>query len=356
MNYPCESCGANVEYAPGAMALRCPYCGHEQHLAAPTRQIREHAYADYAGLPPKPVATVAAHVLVCQKCGARTETNALSERCQFCSAPLVADTSAVDQIAPEAVLPFQLDHGGVRDVLGKWTSSRWFAPSALKKVTEAESLQGTYLPHWTFDAQTTSDYAGQRGDYYYTTETYTETNSNGETETRTRQVRHTRWSPASGRVERAFDDVLVPATSHVTEQQLDKLTPWPLEHAQPFQADFLAGFQTLRYDVEPDAGLTEAKSRMEPIIRDDCRHDIGGDEQRVERVNTHYDAVSFKLMLLPVWILAYLYAGKTFQVLVNAHTGEVIGQRPYSIAKIIAAILVAVLVIAGIVLAFSLRH
>jgi hypothetical protein len=95
---------------------------------------------------------------------------------------------------------------------------------------------------------------------------------------------------------------------------------------------------------------------MEPIIRDDCRHDIGGDEQRVERVNTQYSAVSFKLMLLPVWILAYLYAGKSFQVLVNAHTGEVIGQRPYSVAKIIAAILLAVLVIAGIVLAFSLRH
>jgi DNA-directed RNA polymerase subunit RPC12/RpoP len=355
MNYPCEACGASVEYAAGAMLLRCPYCGHEQGVAAPARQIREHSYADYSGLPSKPVATLAAHVLVCQKCGARTESDALSLRCQFCDAPLVADTSAGDQIAPEAVLPFQLDRPGVRRVLGEWTSSRWFAPAKLKKVTEAESLQGTYLPHWTFDAQTTSDYTGQRGDYYYTTESYTVTN-NGQTETRTRQVRHTRWRSASGRVERGFDDVLVPATNHVTEQQLDKLTPWPLEHAQPFQPDFLAGFQTLRYDVEPDAGLSAAKSEMEPVIRDDCRHDIGGDEQRVASINTHYDAVTFKLMLLPVWILAYIYAGKTFQVLVNAHTGEVIGQRPYSVPKIIAAVFVALLVVAAIIVALSLRH
>jgi hypothetical protein len=355
MNYPCEACGASVEYAAGAMVLRCPYCGHEQQVAAPARQIREHAYADYAGLPSKPVATIAAHVLVCQKCGARTESDALSQRCQFCDAPLVADTSAGDQIAPEAVLPFQLDHTGVRQALGEWTSSRWFAPSKLKKVTEAESLQGTYLPHWTFDAQTTSDYTGQRGDYYYTTETYTVTN-NGQTETRTRQVRHTRWRSASGRVEREFDDVLVPATSHVTEQQLDKLTPWPLEHARPFAHDFLAGFHTLRYDVEPDAGLVAAKSRMEPVISDDCRHDIGGDEQRVESINTQYDALTFKLLLLPVWILAYIYAGKTFQVLVNAHTGEVIGQRPFSVPKIIAAVFVALLVVAGIIVALSLRH
>src|SRR6185369_9375355 len=134
MNYPCGGCGASVEYAAGTTVLRCPYCGHEQALVATGRQVREHAYAE---LPAKPVATVAAHVLVCQKCGARTESDALSERCQFCGATLVADTTAVDQIAPEAVLPFQVDRDGVRAALRTWVSSRWFAPSRLKRVTEA---------------------------------------------------------------------------------------------------------------------------------------------------------------------------------------------------------------------------
>ena len=36
-------------------------------------------------------------------------------------------------------------------------------------------MDGVYLPYWTFDSQTTTQYIGQRGEYYYDTETYTET-------------------------------------------------------------------------------------------------------------------------------------------------------------------------------------
>jgi hypothetical protein len=62
----------------------------------------------------------------------------------------------------------------------------------------------------------------------------------------------------------------------------------------------------------------------------------------------------FKLVLLPIWIAAYLYGGKTYQVFVNAHTGEVVGERPYSIPKIVAAV-VAGLIAAGVVLYFYAR-
>ena len=111
----------------------------------------------------------------------RTETDELSGSCQFCGAPLVADPTAGGQIAPEAVLPFEVDRAGVRTALRGWISSRWFAPSRLKKVTGAESVRGTYLPHWTFDARTVSDYRGQRGEHYWVTETYTVTVDGAET-------------------------------------------------------------------------------------------------------------------------------------------------------------------------------
>jgi hypothetical protein len=88
---------------------------------------------------------------------------------------------------------------------------------------------------------------------------------------------------------------------------------------------------------------------MAEVIEDDCRHDIGGDEQRVDSVDTEYRDVMFKLMLLPVWIACYLHAGKTYNILVNGRTGEVAGERPYSVAKIVAAVLAALIVIAAIV-------
>jgi DNA-directed RNA polymerase subunit RPC12/RpoP len=346
--FPCNGCGARVEFAPGTTVLRCPYCGHEQQVVAVGRQVREHRYEEIANLPPKARGSVAAHVLECQKCGARTESQALSGSCPFCGAPLVADPRAGDQIIPEAVLPFAVDRAGMRTALRRWISSRRFAPSSLKRVSEAESVKGTYLPHWTYDARTDTQYTGERGEYYWVTETYTQT-VNGQSQTQTRQVRKTRWHRASGEVQRDFDDILVPGTGRLPESVLDRLTPWPLHEAVAFQPEYLAGYDALRYDVEPDDGLRTAKESIEPVIRDDCRRDIGGDEQRVHSVDTTYSHVTFKLMLLPVWLACYLHAGRTYQVTVNARTGEVIGQRPYSVAKIALAVAAVALVIAAIV-------
>ena len=349
--YPCANCGANVEFAPGTTVLKCPYCGAETQLAPTGRQIREHSYAEFAGLPRKPIATLAPHNFTCQGCGAVTQSDKISDRCQFCGAPLVADVSPNDQVVPEGVLPFAIDRNALREALKQWVSSRWFAPNGLKKVTTAESSHSTYLPHWTYDARTVSNYWGDRGEHYWVTETYEE---NGET--KTRQVRKTRWYSASGTVARDFDDVLITGTSRVAPKHLDKLEPWPLPNAEPYRPEYLAGHETLRYDVEPETGLGTAKSVMAPIIENDCRADIGGDEQRVETVQTQYSDVTFKLMLLPVWIACYLHAGKTYNVLVNGRTAEVAGERPYSAAKIAAASIAGVLLIVAIILLIALNN
>ena len=349
--YPCANCGANVEFAPGTTVLKCPYCGAETPLTPTGRQIREHSYAEFTGLPRKPIATLAPHVFTCQGCGAVTESDKISDRCQFCGAPLVADVTPGEQVLPEAVLPFGVDRAALRAALRAWAASRWFAPGSLKKVTEAESSHSTYLPHWTYDARTVSDYRGQRGDHYWETETYTE---NGQT--RTRQVQKTRWRSAGGTVSRDFDDVLIAGSTRVSPAHLDKLEPWPLPDAEPYRPEYLAGHETLRYDVEPETGLATAKSRMAPIIEGDCRQDIGGDEQRVDAVETHYGDVTFKLMLLPVWIAGYLHAGKTYNILVNGRTAEVAGERPYSAAKITAAVAAAVLLVAAVIVLIVLNH
>jgi DNA-directed RNA polymerase subunit RPC12/RpoP len=349
--YPCSNCGANVEFAPGTTVLKCPYCGAETPLVPTGVQIREHSYAEFVGLPRKPIASLAPHAFKCQGCGAVTESDKISDRCQFCGAPLVADLSSGEMVVPEGVLPFGVDRAALREALRKWASSRWFAPNGLKKVTEAESSHSTYLPHWTYDARTQSSYQGQRGEHYWETETYTE-----DGETKTRQVQRTAWYPASGVVARDFDDVLITGTTRVTPKHLDKLEPWPLPESQAYRPEYLAGHETLRYDVEPETGLGEAKSRMASVIENDCRQDIGGDEQRVQSVDTRYADVTFKLMLLPVWIACYLHAGRTYNILVNGQTAEVAGERPYSAAKITAAIIAAVLVIALIVILIAVNH
>jgi DNA-directed RNA polymerase subunit RPC12/RpoP len=341
----CAGCGARVEFAPGTTVLRCPYCGQEQQIKA-NRQIREHPFGELAQRSRTALAT---HVWTCARCGATTDSDGLATKCQFCTAPLVRDADAIDQIAPEAVVPFGVDRAGVRGALRKWVASRWFAPRSFRSVSEAESLSGTYVPHWTFDADTRSVYTGERGDHYWVTETYTTTDANGNSQTNTRQVQRTAWHHVSGEVSRSFDDVTVRATGRLEGEHQDKLEPWPLDEAVAYTHEYLAGYSALRYDVEPEAGLTAAQEVMAGTIRQDCRRDIGGDEQRVHSVDTDYSGITYKLVLLPVWVVAYMFAGKTWQVLVNGRTGEVVGSRPYSAWKIAAAVLAALVVIAAIV-------
>jgi hypothetical protein len=315
--------------------------------------VREHAFAELASLPAKPVAKHGT-AFICPNCSAHTESDLLSANCQFCGTPLVADPAAIERVAPEAVVPFGISKKQAGDALKKWTTSRWFAPSSLKKVSSAETFTGSYLPFWTYDSNTESDYTGERGEHYYVTETYTEQVGDQQV-TRTRQVQHTRWHPAQGTVSRFFDDVLVPATTKVETNLIGKLEPWELQTAAPFQQNYLAGFQAVRYDIEPEHGLESAKAQMAPVIENDCLADIGGDEQRVRTIDTAYSNLAYKLMFLPVWFLSYRHAGKLFQVMVNAHTGEVTGHRPYSAAKITLTILAVLIVIAGIVLAAQLH-
>jgi hypothetical protein len=74
------------------------------------------------------------------------------------------------------------------------------------------------------------------------------------------------------------------------------------------------------------------------------RRDIGGDQQRIGQVETQVGQLTFKHILLPVWLAAYRYRGRSFRFVINARTGEVEGERPYSAVKIGFVIALALLV------------
>ncbi|HEY5248409.1 MAG TPA: hypothetical protein VIJ15_08185 [Dermatophilaceae bacterium] len=339
--YQCPSCGAALEFAPGTAGLVCPYCQARLGIAVPQAGSPKHDYAAYATEPHTPASQLPPFNLACRNCGSAQEMTAVAGRCPSCRSPLVIDDDLGGQLkSPDGVVPFVIDRDKATACFREWTSSRWFAPSALKKVGKTESMSGSYLPHWGFDDRTTTDYTGQRGDHYYTTETYT-TQENGQTVTNTRQVQHTRWSHAQGRVSRDFVDVLATGVSTPDADLLEKLGPWSTAAATGYQSEYLAGFDSPRYDIDADAGFESARADMASVIEGDCRADIGGDEQRVDHLNTVDQDVLFRLLLLPLWMATYLTGGKTFEVHVNANTGEVIGERPYSAFKIAAAVLAA---------------
>ena len=247
----------------------------------------------------------------------------------------------------KALIPFQLNESAARKNLVTWLGSLWFAPNRLLEFTRAgRALTGVYVPYWTFDADTRSRYTGQRGVHYYETRTVT-VNVNGKSERRTEQVQKTRWYPASGKVSRAFDDVLVIAATSLPARLGEGLEPWDLSGLSPYDPSFLAGLQAEGYTIVLADGHGTGRKKMDAVIHSDVCRDIGGDVQRVDNIDTDYDRETFKHILLPVWMAAYKYNGKSFRFLVNGQTGEVQGERPWSVWKITFAVLGAAIVIGG---------
>jgi DNA-directed RNA polymerase subunit RPC12/RpoP len=337
--FRCPGCGADLQFAPEGGCLTCPYCGRQEQIAPAAGSVEERSYEDYLHMHADRMGALAQGALevACQTCGATVTFTPpmVAGECDFCGSSIVAQPRDADPVvAPEGVLPFRVTQGQATDSIRSWLGSLWFAPNALKRMAQQEGVGGVYIPFWTYDAYTLSEYEGQRGEHYYTTETYTETDSQGRTETKTRQVQHTRWWPASGTVERWFDDILVPATKSLPPARLAALEPWDMRELTPYDPAYLSGYKAQRYQVDLAEGFELAKRAAAPIIEQDARRDIGGDEQRVTRVSTAYSAITFKHLLLPIYVGAYRFNEKVYQLVVNGRTGEVQGERPYSFWKI----------------------
>ena len=117
------------------------------------------------------------------------------------------------------------------------------------------------------------------------------------------------------------------------------LEPWDLQNLKAYEPAYLAGFRAQRYQVDLAKGFERAKELALPTIESAIRTDIGGNEQRITGVDTHYSNITFKHILLPVYAGAYRFNGKIYQIVVNGRTGEIQGDRPYSIWKIAALVL-----------------
>jgi predicted RNA-binding Zn-ribbon protein involved in translation (DUF1610 family) len=355
--YPCTACGSNLLYEPKDGFLSCPYCGHKEAIPTSAEQVQERSFEQYLQIRPDQLAQLAANALEvqCQSCGATVTFTPpeVARQCDFCGVQIVAQAKSADPIlAPEGVLAFRVTQQDASSGLRQWLQSRWFAPSALKQFARPDAINGVYLPFWTYDANTTSYYTGERGEHYFVTQTYSETDSQGKQVTRTRQVRHTRWHASSGMVTRWFDDVLVPATLSLAQNRLESLEPWDLAELRPYDPAFLSGFRAQRYQVDLPQGFERVKQIAKSVIEGDVRQAIGGDEQRVHNISTHYSGITFKHLLLPVYAGAYRFNQKVFQIVVNGRTGEIQGDRPYSFWKI--ALLVTSIVLILVVLALLL--
>jgi predicted RNA-binding Zn-ribbon protein involved in translation (DUF1610 family) len=367
--YPCPQCNAELVYSAAKGRMICTYCGYQAPVseAGSMTEVHTRTQVDDAV-----VESIQEHDLLaglklsvqeegwgtetrsfkCSSCGATiaVEPGVTATVCPFCgSHHVLAQEQSSRLIKPESLVPFQIDQRTAIGEFRTWLGKGWFRPNAVKHIAaHAEArVQGVYLPFWTFDAKTFSKWWAEAGYHYYVTERYT-VNVNGRRQTRTRQVQRTRWRPASGTHDDAFDDVLVYATRSVDERILSRIYPFDTKELLPYQPQYLAGWRAEEYQIGLEAGWKMGQDIIDGRLRIACGQEVPGDTHRNLRVETAFRDLTFKHVLLPLWIASYRYNNKVYSFMVNGQTGKVKGEAPISWWKVALAVFI-VLLLFGII-------
>ncbi len=339
--FSCPGCGGRPVWDPATRQMKCPFCGTASAIELdqtppteyPIEQANDASAQDWGEVK---------RVVRCEGCGAQTilgkdETATL---CPFCGSPHVLDDQSAAGIAPESVLPFAVPKEKAVSGFRAWLKGKPFAPGKAKKLAALGEISGVYLPHWTYDSDTVSQYTGLEGHWYYVTRTRTVTRDGKQVQEQY-QERQTRWEPTSGTVSRRFDDVVVAGSERLPENLLQRVQPYNMNELCRYQAGFLSGFTAEKAAVDVHTGWDRAQKRIEGVMHDMAMRDIlsHADEAQVKSIVSRHSKVRYKLTLLPMWLSSFQWKDKTYHVLVNGQSGKCGGEAPVSPWRVLALVL-----------------
>ena len=341
--FPCSSCGNRMVYSPASGNLLCPYCKSESPIESRTVEAPEYLYDPTSETASAPNWEAEGEsVLVCPACGAETVSDAvdMTVACPFCGSHYVTEPAPAKPILrPETMVPHMLTREKANELFAKWVRRRYLAPRAFRRANHNADMQGVYLPYFTYDTDLFTTYSGQGG--RRRTVSYT-VRVNGKTQRRTKTVID--WYPISGTHQLYLDDTPCCASLHADEKLLKKIEPFSTKVLKVYNPAYLAGFVAERYTLGLKQGFDRirplAESRMESAIKSSR----GYDTYRGMRYGHEYRKITFKHILLPVWLSSYRYREKAYSFMVNGESGKVAGRAPLSALKI------AMLVTGGIAL------
>lgn len=311
----CRRCNAGLEYTPGAAEITCRYCGEHQPIAraaaAPAQaasSYQELLRAEFERAPRADVQTIR-----CGGCGAETTrpANVISDRCPFCASPALSAGGARLR-APDGVLPFHVDEATARAAVERWQQALWFKPGPL--FTAAPPVHAVYLPYWSFDWDVTTDYV----------------------------ARGNKGPARPGRERTQVTGSTVLASRSVPVTAGADLEPWDLDQIVAPNPQLLLGISAETHG-ELD-GLARGAALSHRLLDREVDYKIrpgqGSSRPVIESRTTTYHGVRYRLLLLPVWTTSYVHQGRSYRVLVNARTGEVVGERPVNQGSVVRMFLV----------------
>lgn len=341
-NYKCPECGAPMHYDPESEKLKCDYCyklvdiqklTSNEEFSFDEKELINEEWKNENQL------------IRCKNCGAENVVNkkVLSITCPFCSSNQVITLDEVSGMKPNRVIPFHINHEDAKTSYINFIKKRFFVSNIVRKADFKINLNGVYMSSWTYDSKTYSTYVARLGKDYTVT---VGTGDNKHTETRTK------WFIVRGDINIDFDDVLVASGKSISQTELSKIEPYRTNESLVFSEEFLTGFSTEHYSLEMKEGFNQAKNIMKDKIRTAILSRYNYDRVDYVNINTGYKDITYKYVLLPIWIGLYQINNKKYRFLVNGESGKVIGKYPLSAWKISFTVILGLIILGLIIFLF----
>lgn len=325
--FQCRNCGGHITFSPGENELVCGYCG-----------LRQHSPEDLAE--PVPVSdgvvdfvlpttlgqgwAQSSHHVMCSRCGAHSLLSAgqATTTCAYCGANAFVDVvTGSDLLDPQGVLPIRVDADKAAQAVRKWLGRGFFAPDDLLVQVRQFNLRPAYYAFWMFDGTMFLHWT---------------------CEVRDRNDRTDRWEPRTGVETRFLRGALVPGVKALKAGEVENIEPFDLSELQPFNPEYLAGWPALIYDRSMADSSLLARERLVKQVRRELYHLVEPmrEKRNLQSRNVEWSGMTFKHLLLPIWVGTYHYAGKEYHLLVNGQTGKVGGYKPRDTIKVVLLLLI----------------
>lgn len=337
----CTGCGGNMVFNPETQTLSCPHCGTKIEFG-PSKIAEERDLR--AGLFGSPEWTAEEVVVFgCDNCGAKVvlKNGETATSCPFCGTAHVRKTEELAGVKPNALIPFAFDGKKAVSLSKAWAKKRFYAPRKFKNNLNADNVKGIYTPCFTFDTKTVSYYEGKIG------QTRTRTVGSGKNR---RTETYVVWRYISGTFEHTFDDLLITAGSKFTQRELDRVSPFDTNNSKEYEENYMLGFMAYHYDDSLEDCWGRAKDVADARLRSLILGRYVHDRVAYLNVSTSHSDVTYKYVMLPVYVGNFNYKNKLYNFYVNGSTGKVYGKTPKSVLKIVLTVLLALAVAVGVYL------
>jgi DNA-directed RNA polymerase subunit RPC12/RpoP len=370
--FRCPRCGATASYDPNIGVLRCQFCGtqldDQGEIAQPAPSsvlgdVEAVSEQDWVAA----IYTETGHrwalpqdrVLKCEGCGSTVTFVAarVSAKCAYCGSGYTVGAASHDLREPDGVVPFAMEASDASTYARKWLAeqSRSMAvPDDLADLAALQLPQPIYLPFWTFDiggevrwsgfVRADMDLGGVSmdgidnaaniggvalglftGNFEIAAQSVADITS--------KQAGGRNMVHSTGAAPVIMDDILVPATSSLTDEMLGKLT-FDTRKGVPYREEILAAWPAEVYTISmSDASLSAREKAVKEANSDvelQTGSSVGSGNSSLMVDRSGLAVMSYKLLLVPIWTLEYTYKGESYHLLVNGQSGDVCGDVPRS--------------------------